>query len=291
MTPLRRKVEKDLRLRNLAASTQEAYLAIITRFAARFGRSPDLLGTEEVQQWLLQLAEQGLAPATRVVHHAALTFLYGKTLDRPDVMAAVPRPRVPRPPPGVPLTRQEVDVLLSAMTDDPLLYTFISTLLATGLRISEARQLRVDDIDSRSGFIHVRRGKGGKRRSVNLGDRHVRLLRRYWVVERPPGPWLFPAQRLVAPGRVDTRRRWANRPISDDTVRDRLHAARRRAGLHRRVTPHDLRRTHATWLLEAGVDLRIVQVLLGHASPDTTARYAQVTPEVIRRTPSPLDML
>jgi site-specific recombinase XerD len=137
----------------------------------------------------------------------------------------------------------------------------------------------------------VRRGKGAKARSVKLGDKHLRVLRRYWVVERAPATWLFPAQRLIAPGRVDPRQRWASHPASPDTMRSRLHQMTQRAGLQRRVTPHDLRRTYATWLLEAGVDLRTVQVLLGHASPNTTTRYTQVRPELIRRTPSPLEML
>ena len=171
-------------------------------------------------------------------------------------------------------------------------YTFIATLVATGLRISEACSLRPEDIDSRSGLVHVRHGKGDKARSVKLGDKHLRLLRRYWVVERPPPRgWLFPAQRLVSPGRVDPRCRWAAHPVSPDTIRDRLQQLAQRAELRRRVTPHDLRRTYATWLIEADVDLRTVQVLLGHGSPVTTARYTYVRPEVIRRSPCPLEML
>ena len=124
-----------------------------------------------------------------------------------------------------------------------------------------------------------------------LGRRHLRLLRRYWTVERPLAPWLFPAQRLITPGRVHPRHRWADRPVSPKALRTRLCKVTKRAGLERRVTPHDLRRTFATWLLEAGVDLRTVQALLGHASPETTALYTLVRPELIRRTPSPLEML
>jgi integrase len=291
MTPLRQKMEADLRLRNLAPTTGACYVGQVTRYARHFGRCPSQLGAPEARKYLLHLEELGRAPATRVVYHAALRFLYTETLGRPEVMATVPRPRVRSTPPRRPLVREEVSALLGATASSPQTYTFIATLLATGLRVSEACSLRPDDIDSRSGLIHVRHGKGAKPRSVKLGAKHLRLLRRYWVVEKPPGPWLFAAQRVVAPGRVDPRQRWASHPVSPDTMRTRLHEAAQRAGLQRRVTPHDLRRTYATWLLEAGVDLRAVQVLLGHGSPNTTARYTQVRPEFIRRTPSPLEML
>ncbi len=291
MTPLRQKMEADLRLRNLASTTGECYVSHVARFARHFGRSPSQLGAHEVRTFLLNLAARGRAPATLVVYHAALRFLYAETLGRPEVMATVPRPRVRSTNPRLPLVREEVSALLGAAASSAQTYTFIATLVATGLRVSEACRLRSEDIDGRSGLLHVRCGKGAKPRSVKLGDKHLRLLRRYWAVERPPASWLFPAQRLVAPGRVDPRRRWAEHPASPDTMRSRIHRAAQRAGLQRRVTPHDLRRTYATWLLEAGVDLRIVQVLLGHASPNTTARYTQVRPELIRRTPSPLEML
>lgn len=291
MTPLRQKMEADLRLRNLAEATRETYIRCVAAFAQHYHRSPAQLGWAQARKFLLHLRDLGRKPATRVVYHAALQFLYTETLGRPEVMATVPRPRVRPTPPRRPLIREEVKALLDAAAADPFTYTYVATLLATGLRVSEACQLQPVDIDSRSGLIHVRHTKGDKPRSVKLGDRHLRLLRRYWVVERPLGAWLFPAQRLVAPGRVDPRRRWADRSVSPDSVRSRLHAAVQRAGLQRRITPHDLRRTYATWLLEADVDLRTVQVLLGHASPMTTARYTAVRPELIRRTPSPLEML
>ena len=291
MTPLRQKMEADLRLRNLAESTAAEYVRCVACFARHFQRSPAELGASQARAYLLHLAEQGRAPATRKVYHAALRFLYVETLGRPEVMASLPSPRVKATEPRRPLTREEVTALRVAAASMPFTYTMLSTFVATGLRNSELRHLQPADIDSRSGLIHVRHGKGDKPRSVQLGDRHLRLLRRYWRVERPAGPWLFPAQRLIAAGRVDPKRRWADRAVSADTVRQRLHEVTRRAGLGRRVTPHDLRRTYATWLLEAGVDLRTVQVLLGHRSPNTTARYTHVRPELIRRTPSPLDML
>jgi len=232
-----------------------------------------------------------LAPATQVVYHASLRFLYTETLGRPEVMMTVPRPRVHPPQPRLPLSHEEMAMLLQAAASDPFTYTFIAMLLETGLRVSEGCHLQVGDIDATAGLVHVRLGKGGKNRSVKLTDHLHRLLRRYWVVEQPGRTWLFPAQRLAAPGIVAPNQRWADHPVSPDTVRSRLHRAATEAGLSRRVTPHDLRRTYATWLLEAGVNLRTVQVLLGHASPETTTRYTRVRPELIRKTPSVLDLL
>jgi len=291
MTPLRKKMTADLRLRNLAPGTRDHYLRCVAAYARHHWRCPSLLGTDDVRDFLLHLAELGRAPATRVVYHAALRFLYTETLGRPEVMARVPRPRVRLPQPRLPLAHDEAAMVLQAAASCPFSYTFLATLLETGLRVSEACRLQVGDIDPTAGLVHVRLGKGAKNRSVNLTDHLRRLLRRYWEVQRPLRPWLFPAQRLATPGRVDPVQRWADRPVSPDAVRRRLHRAAARAGLKRRVTPHDLRRTYATWLLEAGVDLRTVQVLLGHASPVTTARYTRVRPELIRKTPSVLDML
>jgi integrase len=291
MTPLRHKMEADLRLRNLAAGTRDIYIRHVAAYARYFGRCPSQLGTAEARAFLEHLAARGLAPATRVVYHAALRFLYAETLGRPEVMATVPRPRVHPPQPRLPLSRDEASRVLRAASTSPFTYTFIATLLETGLRVSEACHLQPRDIDAPAGLVHVRCGKGGKRRSVKLTDRLDRLLRRYWTVERPGRTWLFPAQRLTAPGVVDPVHRWADHPVHPNSIRSRLHRATARAGLARRVTPHDLRRTYATSLLEGGVDLRTVQVLLGHASPETTARYTRVRPELIRKTPSVLDML
>lgn len=291
MTSLRDKMKADLRLRNLSAGTAEQYIRHVAAFARHFGKSPALLGTAEVRTWLLLLQERGLAPATRIVHHAALRFLYDQTLGRPEVMATVPRPRRGRQALGVPLVREEVRALLEAAAPSPRASALVATLLGTGLRVSELCALQTGDLDAHAELLHVRCGKGAKPRLVKLPASLLLLLRGYWRDLRPPRPWLFPAVRFIAPGRVDPDRTWADRPVSTSSVRTLLHLLRQRAGLTRRVTPHDLRRTYATWLLEAGVDLRVVQVLLGHESPDTTARYTAVRPELIRRTPSPLDLL
>ena len=291
MTSLRLKMAEDLRLRNLAVSTRDTYLRHVSAFARHFMVSPDKLGTAEVRAYLLHLEQLGRAPATRAVYHAALTFLYTQTLGRPEVMATVPRPRVPNNNDPVPLTHGEVRALLAAASERPFDYTFIVTMLATGLRITEACLLRVDDLDRRAGLVHVRKGKGGKARATMLSPKYLRLLERYWVVAHPRKPWLFPAQRLVCPGVVDRAHRWADHPVSKGTMATRLRGIVERASLRRTVTSHDMRRTFATWLLESGQDLRLIQVLLGHASPQTTARYTKVQPNLIARTPSPYDLL
>lgn len=289
MTPLRLKMEDDLRLRNLAATTQVSYLRYVARFASYYNRSPALMGTGEVRAYLLGMTEQGRAPSTVRVCHAALCFLYSETLGRPEVMKTVPRPRVRPPTPRPPLTLGEAKALLDAAAQSPFLYTFISTLLSTGLRISEACVLQPGDIDRKAGLVHVRRGKGGKPRIVKLDDKLYRLLRRYWVVARPGTKWLFPARKLS--GRLDHRWCWADHPVSSCSFRDRLARVVQRAELNRTVTPHDLRRTYATWLCESGVHLRTVQALLGHSSPNTTVLYTAVRPEMIQRLPSLLEQL
>ncbi len=291
MTPLRKKMDEDLRLRNLGKSTRKKYLGYVARFARYFRMSPDKLGAEDVREYLLHLKLAGYSASTRACNHAALRFLYVETLVRPEIMAGVPRPRVKRHMEVAALTKEEVQVLLDALADSPFGYTFFATMLATGLRISECCSLATGDLDRRAGLIHVRRGKGGKPRTVMLSAKLLRLLERYWVVERPPGPWLFPAQQVSAPGVVDPEERWADHPVSKKTMCVRLQEAVKRTDLKRRVTSHDLRRTFATWLIEDGRNLRLVQVLLGHASPATTARYTKIRTNLIASTPSPYDLL
>jgi len=289
MTRLRKKMLEDLRLRDLCASTADAYIRCVAAFARFFGLSPDRLGEGEVRRFLLHLATLGRAPATRAVYHAALTFLYVQTLGTPEIMALVPRPKVRPQRVGRAMTRSEARALLGGMAHRPFDYTFFALMLATGLRISEATVLRVNDVDRRAGLLRVRSGKGRKARSVMLSPRTLRLLERYWKVVRPPGPVLFPARRLVKPGRVDPRNPWADHPVSTSTMNERLR--RLQAPGPDRITSHDLRRSFATWVHEATGDLRLVQVLLGHASSQTTARYTRVHADLIARTPSPYDQL
>ena len=291
MTPLRKKMTDDVKLRNLSEGTIIIYIGCVARFAKYYGTSPEHLGTKEVREYLLMLKGKGLKPATRVVYHAALKFLYLHTLGRPEVMALVPRPRVRAGAPVISLTHAEVRALLKEMTKNPFNYTFFVTMLATGARISECCALSVHDIDRRARLVHIRAGKGGKPRSVMLSDKLLRLLERYWVVESVQGKWLFPAQRLLKPGVVDPKTRWSTHHVSSSTMGQRLREVVAKVGLQRRVTSHDFRRTFASWLLENGENLRLVQVLLGHASLATTARYTSVHPNTIANTSSPYDLL
>jgi integrase/recombinase XerD len=289
MTRLRRKMLDDMQLRDLRPRTADAYVRCVATFARFFGVSPGRLGVSEVRLFLLHLKELGRAPATRKVYYAALAFLYIYTLGRPEVMATVPPPRVRRSSTVRSLTRAEARGLLDALAHRPFDYTFFAVMLATGLRICEATALRWQDIDRRAGLIHVRSGKGGKARSVMLSPRTLRLLERYWEVVRPPAPYLFPARRLAAPGRIHSTHPWADHAVSTTTMAARLR--RLQPPGPTRITSHDLRRTFGTMLIEDGFDLRLVQVLLGHASPQTTARYTRINADLIARTRSPFDRL
>ncbi len=290
MTSLRTKMIEDLRLRGLATGTCDHYLRCVRRFAEYHWQSPAKLDTEHVRAFLLHLRDLGRAPATIVVYWAALMFVFGVTLRRPRVMADVPRPRVPRRDPVPALAAAEVRALLDAAAQ-PFDRTVFTLIYACGLRVSEACALRAGDIDARAELIHVRHGKGDKARAVRLSRSVLTMLREHWCAYRPPGSLLFPAQRLMSPGVIDRRRRWSDHPVSRDTLGDRFRTLRLRAGMRRQVTLPDLRRAYATHLLEAGVDSRTIQVLLGHARPETTARYTAVSAQLIARTPCPLDLL
>lgn len=290
MTRLRKKMEADLRLRGLAPRTRDHYLRCVRVYAEHFWLSPAGMGTDHVRRFFLHLRGLGRAPATIVVYWAALLFLYKVTLGRPKVMADVPRPRVPRRDPVPALTRAEVASLLRA-SGQPFDEALFTVMYACGLRVSEACALQVGDIDARAELIHIRRGKGNKARAVRLSPRVLAMLREHWRRYRPCQPWLFPARRLLRPGVVDANRPWADHPVSRDTMSDRFRGARQRADLRRQPTLHDLRRAYATHLLEAGEDLRVIQMLLGHARPETTARYTSVSAALIRRVPCPLELL
>jgi integrase/recombinase XerD len=197
------------------------------------------------------------------------------TLDRSRVAERIPWPKVPHKQPDI-LSGSEVAKLLKAVSSlVPAMA--LTTAYGAGLRISEACRLRVEDIDGKRKLIHVRLGKGGKDRYVMLGDRLLEGLREYWVKVKPRG-WLFPGAKT-------------GRPLSPDAVRKALERARKVAKLKKRVTTHALRHAFATHLLESGTDIRIIQVLLGHASIRTTARYTQVSNKLIASTKSPLDLL
>lgn len=265
----------DLKLKNLAVGTQSEYLRCCRSFAGYHMRSPRELGETAIKQYLGHLQLKGASPEKLKMHIAGLKFLYGVTLDRPKVAERVPWPKVPQKKPDI-LSGTEVAKLLKAV---PSLVPAmaLTTAYGAGLRVSETCRLKVEDIDGKRKLIHVRLGKGGKDRYVMLGDRLLEGLRAYWVKVKPDG-WLFPGAKK-------------GRPLSPDAVRKALKRATKAVKLKKRVTPHGLRHAFATHLLELGTDTRIIQVLMGHASPRTTARYTQVSNKLIAATKSPLDLL
>ncbi|MBY0458789.1 MAG: site-specific integrase [Gemmataceae bacterium] len=276
MTPLRQRMLDDMRMRNMAPSTRDHYVRAVARFARHFNRSPDLLGPEHVRQYLLHLIRGGASWSLCNVTRGGLLFFYRVTLGRTDgafggIACAKNRPRLP-----VVLSREEVARLLAAAPD--LRHRAVLSLIyATGLRVSEAVALAVGDIDSQRMVVRVARGKGDKDRYVMLSAKALELLRAYWRAYRPTD-WLFAGE---APGRH----------LNARTVQLACRDAARAAGLAKAVTPHVLRHTFATHLLEGGANLRTIQVLLGHRSLQTTARYLYVSAEAVAGTVSPFDRL
>ena len=276
MTPLRRRMIQDMQLRNFAPGTIAVYVNCVARFARHFGKSPELLGPEDVRAYLLQLIEQRRPSWSYYSQNVqALRFLYKVTLGRDWALAHIAYPKQPKRLPVV-LSPDEVARFFAAI-DRLKDRALLMTAYAAGLRISEVVALRVEDIDSRRMVIRVRQGKGRKDRYVMLSPRLLDLLRRYWKAARPR-TWLFPG-------------REPDRPIGVRTVTRICRRALQAAGLEKRVTVHTLRHSFATHLLEAGTDLRTIQVLLGHSSPRTTALYTHVSPAALRATASPLDRL
>lgn len=269
---------EDLQLRNRAENTQSCYLRCAQHFADHFGCSPMKLGESEIREFLLHLVnEKQASPATHRMYVASIKFLYEVTLRRPEEVARIPYPKVPRRLPDI-LAGSEVERLLGCITS--LKHRAICTVAyAAGLRITEVLTLRPADIDSARGLIHVREGKGKKAREVMLSEKLLELLRKYWRIARPQGEWLFPSPVLP------------DKPINVRSVRNALYQAVEAAHLKRKVTPHLLRHTFATHLLELGADMRLIQLLLGHSDCRTTERYARVRAEYLRRVKSPFDLL
>jgi site-specific recombinase XerD len=277
MGKLRDKMEEDLELKGVSPATRRTYLYCAAAFVRHHGKSPQQMGREQVRDYLLHLLEERkVKPSTYNVYAAALRFLYGCTLDRPEQTAWVGHMKVKQRLPAI-LSAQEVERLLGELPSLKL-QAMVMAAYGSGLRISEVCNLCVEDIDSHRMVIHVRNGKGDRDRYTMLPQRLLELLRAYWRDTRPPGPELFPGRRQ---GTV----------LSRNAVNKALKKATERARINKRVGPHALRHAFATHLLEAGTDLRTLQVLLGHVSIRTTVRYLQVSPAMIRRTKSPADRL
>lgn len=276
MGELYQRMERDLKLKNLATVTQQKYLRCCCNFVRFHMKSPRDLGETGIKEYLAHLQLRGAGPETLKLNIAGLKFLYGVTLDRPKVAERLPWPKVPHKTADI-LSGSEMEKVLSEVK---LLVPamVLMTAYGTGLRIGEAVRLRVEDIDGKRNLIHVRLGKGKKDRYVMLADRLLKALRSYWLRVRPQSGWLFPGSK-------------AGTHLTPGTVSGALKEAVRSAKLKKRVTAHTLRHTFATHLLELGTDIRVIQVLLGHASIRTTARYAQVSGKHIASVKSPLDVL
>jgi site-specific recombinase XerD len=267
---------EDMQVRHLAPKTQLSYQQQVTAFARHFHKSPQLLGPEDIRSYQVYLTrEKKLSASSLIVATAALRFLYRITLQKPWSIAQIPLPKMPQKLPVI-LSREEVAHLLACAPGlQP--HAILCTAYATGLRLSELCHLRLTDIDSQRMVIRVEQGKGQKDRYVMLSPRLLDELRAYWKQSRPR-PWLFPGAR-------------ADQPISKGAVEQACHRARQRAGIAKPITPHSHRHAFATHLLEAGTDLRTIQLLLGHRSLNTTARYLKMAAPAVRAVTSPLDLL
>jgi integrase/recombinase XerD len=276
MTPLRQRMLEDMSIRNLAENTQSAYLQQIAAYSRYFNRSPDQLGPEEIRTYQLYLMEvRALTPSSICVATGALRFLYKVTLKRTWAVEEIPMPKRPRKLPEI-LSPEEVQHFLDAIINHKH-RAILMTAYAAGLRVSEATHLKVTDIDSQRMMLRVEQGKGMKDRYVMLSPRLLDVLRTYWKSARPTR-WMFPGE---VPGQ----------PITREAVGLACQKARRDAGIAKPITPHSLRHAFATHLLESGGDLRTIQLLLGHRSLATTARYLKVATTTVCATTSPFDLL
>lgn len=277
MTPLRQRMIEDMRIRNFAATTERSYIHYVAEFAKYFNRSPQELDLEAVRQYQLYLTqERKLSPQSINTFVSAVQFLYLTTLEMPWEKCDFPRARLDQKLPVV-LAPDEIQYFLNHIPGIKHRAVLL-TCYGAGLRISEAVSLKLSDIDSKRMLIRVEHGKGGKDRYAMLAPGLLEILRAYWRILRPSGPWLFSSWR-------------PHLHFSAGAVQTACREAWQRSGLAKRVTPHVLRHSFATHLLENGTDTRVIQVLLGHSRIDTTARYTAVSPATISATQSPLDLL
>jgi site-specific recombinase XerD len=264
-------------IRNFSDNTQESYLQQVSLFARHFRRSPEGLGPANIRDYQLYLTnEKKLAPGSIIIATAALRFLYMVTMKRPwEVEEVLPMPKKPEKLPII-LSPEEVRQFLSCVPRRKA-RTILTVSYAAGLRVSEAIALRPIDIDSQRMVIRVTQGKGAKDRDVMLSEQLLKILRDWYRVARPT-EWMFPG---VIPGSH----------ITSAGVRDACELGLQRSGLSKPVTPHSMRHAFATHLLEYGTDLRTIQLLLGHRSLSTTARYLRLAVSKVCATRSPLDLL
>ena len=281
VSPLRQRMIEDMRLRQLNPKTQSAYLRSVSNFARYLGRAPDTATVEDLRNYQLYLVDHGTSPISLNAAITGLKFFFDVTLDRLELMAKMRPVRVPQKLPTV-LSRDEVRRLIAAASNLKH-QTALSLAYGTGLRASEVVALRVGDIDSQRMILRVEQGKGRKDRYAMLSPVLLERLRIWWRAARAQGKmldggWLFPGQNPI--NSLSTRQ--LNRAI---------HAAANAARIDKRVSLHTLRHSFATHLLEQKVDIRVIQVLLGHKKLDTTAIYTQVATDILREVVSPLETL
>lgn len=277
MTPLRQRMTEDMRVRNLALNTQTSYVQQVSLFARHFDKSPELLGPEDIRTYQVYLTdEKKLTPSSILTAVAALRFLYKVSLKKDWTFEdIIPAPKKPQTLPIV-LSPEEVLHFLECVGSTKH-RAILTTCYAAGLRISEAVRLTIPDIDKARMVIRVDQGKGQKDRYVMLSPRLREILRDWWRVERPPR-WLFPGDS-------------PDQHISKDAVEQACQKARLRCHIPKPITPHSLRHAFAVHLLESGTDVRTIQLLLGHRSLATTARYLRIATTKVCSTTSPIDLL
>ena len=281
ISPLRQRMIDDMRMRQLAPKTQASYLRIVREFTRFLGRAPDTATVEDLRGYQLHLVDHGTSPISLNAAITGLKFFFEITLHEPDLMARMQPVRVPRTLPVV-LSPAEVGRLIAA-TGNLKHQTALSVAYGAGLRASEVVALKVGDVDSQRMTLRIEQGKGRKDRYAMLSPVLLERLRVWWRVARAQGKmldggWLFPGLDPVD-------------PLSTRQLNRAIHAAAEAAHIDKRVSMHTLRHSFATHLLEQKVDIRVIQVLLGHKKLETTALYAQVATDLLREVISPLENL
>jgi integrase/recombinase XerD len=275
ISPLRQRMIDDMTARRFKEKVQKDYVRHVRKFATFLGRSPDTATSEDLRRYQLHMAQQQVSPWSINSAIAALRFFFIVTLERPDLVRPLRLVTEPRKTPIV-LSQEEVARLIEAAPG--LKYkAALSVAYGAGLRVSEVANLKVSDIDSERMTLRVEQGKGQRDRYVMLSPQLLELLRDWWRASRPQ-VWLFPGQNPI-------------NPMTPRQLNRAVDAAKDLAGISKRVSPHTLRHSFATHLLEPGVDIRVIQVLLGHAKLETTALYTRVAVNTVRDIESPLERL
>jgi integrase/recombinase XerD len=281
VTHLRKMMLEELQRRNYSENTTRSYIRTVEDFAQRFNLPPDRLGPQHIREYQAELFQKRkLSPNTVAIRLAALRFFYTKTLRKAWSIAETPYPKKALRMPPI-LSQEEVAQLIDAART-PGHHTLLMTLYATGIRNAELTRLKVSDIDSQRMVIHIQGGKGRRDRDVMLSLKLLDELRAHWHrLRRKPSVWLFPGNRNQS----------GDQPIDTKTVWHACHKAAQQAGIQKKVHPHTLRHCFATHLLEAGADLRTIQILLGHRDLKETTLYLHLSQRHLHATASPLDSL